>query len=201
MAEEQTAFLVSQETYLKSGVHIGTRFSTKYMESFIYKIRPDGLSVLNIQKIDERLRLAANLISTYEPEDVLVVGRRETAWKAVRAFSRVTGIKAFAGRYAPGILTNPKLEDYFEVKLMLVVDAWPDHNAVKDAMNVGIPIIALSDSNNQSNEIDLVVPCNNKGRKSLGLIFYILAREYLKSRGQLKEGQEPPFKIEDFVEE
>ncbi len=193
------AFLVPQDQYLKSGIHIGTKFRTRYMDSFIYKTRPDGLSVLNLQKIDERIKLAANMLAQHAPEDVLIVSRRENGWKAVKAFGKHTGAKVFAGRYPPGILTNPKLNTYTEVKIILVTDSWPDRNAIKDAMQIGVPVIALCDTNNQSNEIDLVVPCNNKGKKSLGLLFYILAREYLKTRGVI--GEEPPFSVDEFTEE
>ncbi len=200
MANE-TQFLVPQDVYLKSGIHIGTKFKSKYMSQFIYKSRPDGLSVLNLQKIDERIRLAANMLAQYKPEDILVVSRRENGWKSVKAFSHITGVKVFAGRYPPGILTNPNLRNFMEVKLILVTDAWPDKNAVKDAMQVGIPVIALCDTNNQSNEIDLVVPCNNKGKKSLGLLFFILAREFLRLKGEIQKDQEPPFKMEDFYDE
>ncbi|MBW3001703.1 30S ribosomal protein S2 [Candidatus Woesearchaeota archaeon] len=199
MAEQ--AFLVPQEKYLKSGIHIGTKFKTKYMAPFIYKTRPDGLSVLNLQKIDERIALAANLLSNYEPEDILISCRRENGWKAVKAFGKVTGCNVFAGRYPPGILTNPALENYMEVKIILVTDAWPDRNVIKDAKAIGIPVIALCDTNNQSNDIDFVVPCNNKGKKSLGLFFYILAREYLRNKGVLGTTEEPKFTVEDFTEE
>jgi small subunit ribosomal protein S2 len=192
-------FLVPQDQYLKSGIHIGTKFRTKYMDAFIYKTRPDGLSVLNLQKIDERIRQAANLLSQYAPQDILVCSRRENGWKAVKAFGKNTGIKVFAGRYPPGILTNPKLDTFIEVKCIFVTDSWPDRNAIKDAIQIGIPVIALCDTNNQSNEIDLVVPCNNKGKKSLGLLFYILAREYLRIRGLLTG--EPSFSVDDFTEE
>lgn len=198
---ENTSFLVPQDTYLKSGIHIGTKFRTKYMEPFIYKTRPDGLSVLNLQKIDDRLKLAGKFLGNYEPKDILIASRRENGWKAVKAFGNATGAKVFAGRYPPGILTNPALETFMQVRLILVADAWPDRNAINDALQIGIPVIALCDTNNQSNDIDLVVPCNNKGKKSLGLLFYILAREYLKNRGLLKEGEEPSFKIEDFTDE
>lgn len=200
MAEQQS-FLVPQDTYLKSGIHIGTKFRTKYMEAFIYKTRPDGLSVLNLQKIDERLRMAAQLLSQYEPQDILICSRRENGWKAVKAFGKHTGCKVFAGRYPPGILTNPALENYMEVNLILVTDSWPDRNAIKDAILGGIPVIALCDTNNQSNEIDFVVPCNNKGKKSLGLLFYLLARELLRNKGQLGPDEEPKFTIEEFTEE
>lgn len=198
MAENQS-FLVAQDQYLKSGIHIGTKFRTKYMERFIYKTRTDGLSVLNLQKIDERIKIASDFLSRYAPEDILIVCRRENGWKAVKAFSKLTGVKGFAGRYPPGILTNPKLDNYLEVKIMLVVDSWPDRNAVKDALSVGVPVIALCDTNNQSNDLDVVVPCNNKGKKSLGLFFYILTREFLKNKGLLKG--EPKFTVEDFTEE
>lgn len=200
MAEEEQ-FLVPTDVYLKAGIHIGTKFRTKYMEQFIYKTRSDGLSVLNLQKIDERLRIAANFLAQYNPEEILIVSRRENGWKAVRAFGKVTGCKIFAGRYPPGILTNLELESYMEVKIILVTDSWPDRNAILDALKVGIPVISLCDTNNQSNNIDLVVPCNNKGKKSLGLFFWILAREYLKGRGILKSGEELKEKLEDFTEE
>ena len=199
MAEEK--FLVARDVYLKSGIHIGTKFRTKYMEQFIYKTRPDGLSVLNLQKIDERIKIAAAFLAQYNPDDILGISRRENGWKAVELFGKLTGIRVFAGRYPPGILTNPNLEEYTEAKIMLVVDAWPDRNAVIDAVKVGIPVIALCDTNNQSNFIDLVVPCNNKGKKSLGLLFYILTKEFLMLKGKLKEGEELKEKLEDFTEE
>jgi len=198
---EEEKFLVPTDDYLKSGIHIGTKFKTRYMEKFIYKTRPDGLSVLNLQKIDERLNIAAKFLSQYDPEDILIVGRRESAWKPIKMFGKVTGTKVFAGRYPPGILTNPYLDNYIEIKVLLVVDSGPDRNAVIDAMKMGIPVVAICDTNNQSNDIDLVVPSNNKGKKSLGLFFWILAREYFRNRNILKKNEELKEKIEDFTEE
>ncbi|HLC57050.1 MAG TPA: 30S ribosomal protein S2 [Candidatus Nanoarchaeia archaeon] len=193
---ETQEFLVPLEQYLKEGIHIGTKFKTKYMENFIYKIRNDGLMILNVQEIDKRLKLAANFISNYNPEDIIVVCRRENGWKAVNAFSKVTGVRAFAGRYPPGILTNPDLETFTEAKLLFVTDPWQDKNVIKDAIKIGIPIIALCDTNNECNNLDFVVPCNNKGKRSLGLAYWILAREYQKSHGkEMKEG------VEEFSDE
>jgi len=196
MAEE--SFLVPSDVYFKAGVHIGTKFKTKYMKPFIYKVRPDGLSVLNVQQIDKRIRLSAKFLAQYAPEDVLIVCRRENGWEPVKLFGKLTGAKVIPSRYPPGILTNPNLDRFIEVKIMLVTDSWPDRNAINDALSVGIPVIGLCDTNNEANYLDLIIPCNNKGRRSLGLIFYLLAREYLRERGMLKE-EELPIKMEEFM--
>ena len=200
MSEAENLLIESNE-YLKSGIHIGTKFKSKYMANFIYKTRPDGLSVLNLKKIDERLKLAVAFLSNYDPEDILIVSRRENGWKALRKLAKLTGINVITGRYPPGILTNPNLETFTEPKVIMVCDPWTDKNAVEDAAKVGVPIVALCDTNNQSNNIDLVVPCNNKGKKSVGLVFYLLAREYMQKKGLLAGNEEMPAKIEDFVEE
>ena len=183
MTDENVDLLVPNEEYLKAGIHIGTKFKTKHMENFIYKTRNDGLSVLNIESIDARLRLAGELLAQYAPGDILIVSRRENGWKGVRKFAEITGCNGVDGRYPPGILTNPNLRNFTEAKIMLVTDVWPDRNAVQDAIKVGIPVIALCDTNNQVNNVDLVVPCNNKGKKSLGLAFYLLCKLYCEKRG------------------
>ena len=201
MAEEQENLLIDSKEYLKSGIHIGTKFKTKYMSEFIYKTRPDGLSVLNLKKIDERIGMAANLLANYKPEDILIVSRRENGWKALKLLNKLTGIQVITGRYPPGILTNPALETFIEPKIIMVCDPWPDKNAVDDANRVGVPIIALCDTNNQSNQIDLVVPCNNKGKKSVGIILYLITREYLKKKGILATGEELKESLDAFTEE
>lgn len=195
---EEENLLLPTNTYLKSGIHIGTKFKTKFMEPFIYKTRPDGLSVLNLQKIDERIRILINFLGQYNPEDILVVSRRENGWRGIKLLRKLTGINVIAGRYPPGILTNTDLENYIEAKVLMITDPWPDRNVIKDALKVGIPVIALCDTNNQANNIDLVIPCNNKGKKSLGIIFYLLTKGYLKSRGLSDEIE---YKLEDFYEE
>jgi len=195
------SLLVSTDQYLKAGIHIGTKFRTKYMEKFIYKTRPDGLSVLNLQKIDERIKICANFLAQYLPEEIIIVSRRENGWKSIRMFSKLTGVRVFAGRYPPGVLTNTNLDKFIEAKIILVTDSWPDRNVISDAMKIGIPVIALCDTNNQSNNIDLVVPCNNKGKKSLGLFFWILAKEYMKKREMIKNDSEFKATVDDFTEE
>ncbi|MFW6013765.1 MAG: 30S ribosomal protein S2 [Nanoarchaeota archaeon] len=199
MSEEE--FLVPTKQYLKTGIHIGTKFRSKYMEPFIYKTRPDGLSVLNLKKIDERIGVLIEFLSKYAPEDILIVSRRENGWKALRLFHELTGARVFPGRYPPGILTNPNLESFIEAKVMFVADPWPDRNAVIEALQIGIPVVALCDTNNQSNNVDLVIPCNNKGKKSLGLLFYIFTLHYMLKRGLIKSEEEFKYTVDDFTEE
>ena len=200
-AEQQESLLIDSNEYLKSGIHIGTKFKSKYMSSFIYKTRPDGLSVLNLKKIDERVGMAATLLSNYAPEDILIISRRENGWKALKLLAKLTGINVISGRYPPGILTNTNLETYTEPKILFVCDPWPDKNAVDDAARMGIPVIALCDTNNTSNKVDLVIPCNNKGKKSVGLVFYLITREYLRKRGVIATNEELQEKPEDFMDE
>lgn len=197
----EKALLIANDEYLKAGIHIGTKFKTKHMSNFIYKTRPDGLSVLNIQRIDERIKLLINFLSKYEPQDIIFVCRRENGWKALKLMNEITGIKIFAGRYLPGVLTNPNLKNYMEVKAIVVADPWPDKNAVGDALKIGIPVAALCDTNNQSNNLDLVVPCNNKGKKSVGLLVYLLSKHYALNRGIIKKEADFKYNVEDFTED
>ncbi len=199
--QETETKLVPTDMYLKTGIHVGTKFKTKHMSQFIYKTRPDGLSVLDVEKIDERIKLAIQLLQQYEPNEILIVCRRENGWKPVKLLEAMTGTKVFAGRYPPGILTNSNLEDFIEAKVMVVVDAWADRNAVADALKKGIIVIALCDTNNQCNNIDLVVPCNNKGRKSLGLFFYLFTREYMQTRNLIQKEEDMRYKLDDFLED
>ena len=200
MAEEET-LLITTEDYLKSGIHIGTKFRTAFMKKFIYKTRSDGLSVLNIANIDERIKYAAQLLANYAPEDILVVSRRENGWKPVRMFAHVTGAKGFPGRYPPGILTNVQLKNFTEGRMIIVVDPIPDKNVIADAIKVGLPIIALCDTNNTANNLDYIIPCNNKGKKSLGLVFWLLSKLYLEYRGESNKGQAFDYTVEQFTEE
>ncbi|MEM2874220.1 MAG: 30S ribosomal protein S2 [Candidatus Nanoarchaeia archaeon] len=186
-ASMEEELLVPMEQYLAAGIHIGTKIRTKQMMPFVYKVNPQGLSTLNLSEIDKRLRLAAKILSKYNPDDIVVVCRRENGWKAVSAFAKYIGCKYFAGRYPAGIITNLNLKNFFEPKLMLVADPYPDKNAVHDALISGVPLIALCDTNNTIENVDFIIPCNNKGARSLGLIFWILATQYLKERGDQQE--------------
>jgi len=185
MTTKETKSLIPVEDYLSAGIHIGTKFKTNDMKEFIYKINPNGLAILDVQKIDERLKKVSAFISRYDAKNILVIGRRENSWKGVKKFAETIGANYYIGRYPAGVITNPNLKDYIEPKLLIVSDPWIDKNAIRDALTNGIPIVALCDSNNVTKKIDIAIPCNNKGAKSLGLVYWILTNEYLKNKGKL----------------
>jgi len=192
--------LIEVEEYLSAGTHIGTKVKTKSMAPFIYKVNPAGLTILDVQKIDDRLKLAAKFLARYDPKDILIVGRRENSWKSIKTFAKYTGVNYFVGRYPAGILTNPELETFAEPKVIMITDPWPDKNAIRDAVKIGIPIVALCDSNNTTRAVDLIIPCNNKGAKSLSLIYWILANQFLREKGTLPKTKTIDAKPEDFME-
>jgi len=178
-------FLIKQETYLEAGIHIGTKLKVVDMNPFIYRVRNDGLYVLDLRKIDERIRMAGKLLAKYEPGEIMVVASRTYSGNAASVFANLTGIKIFQGRFIPGILTNVSRSDFVEPKLLLICDPKSERQAVTEAGTMGIPIVGLCDSDNGTSFIDWVVRCNNKGRRSLALIFYLLAREYQMGRNKI----------------
>ncbi len=179
---EHVDTLVPIEDYLKSSIHLGTRVITPDMRQFVYKRRADGLAVFNTALLDKKIKEAADFLAKYSPEDVIVVGKREAGWKALELFSTVTGIRIFTKKYPAGILTNSNLEDFFEIDLVFICDPWLDKNAFNDALRIKIPVFAICDTNNYTNKITQILPGNNKSSKSLGMIFYLLAKLYTEKR-------------------
>lgn len=195
---ESEQLLIDQAVYLEAGVHIGTKITTPGMRRFIYKIREDGLFLLNLSTINERVQLAAGLLSRFEPKQIVVTASRIYAISAATKFAEVTGAKLMAGRMMPGVFTNPKREDYSEPDIMLVSDTRNERQAIREASKTSIPTVALCDTDNLIKYVDFIIPCNNKGRRSLALIYFLLAREFLKEKGLIKSNEEFNYKISDF---
>jgi small subunit ribosomal protein S2 len=193
-------WLVSLEEYIKAGVHIGTKIKNKQTKKFIARIRSDGLAIIDVMKLDERLRLSTKLLSKYEPYQILAVGRREAARKPLQMLNKYTGINVYPKRYPPGLLTNPALDIFKDVDVVIITDPILDRNALLDAYRTGKITIAFVDTNNSLSYIDIAIPANNRGAKSLALLYYIIAREYLRNRGLLSKRGELPISYEEFME-
>ncbi|MDD4308383.1 MAG: 30S ribosomal protein S2 [Thermoplasmata archaeon] len=196
--ETKQPLLIPEESYLSSGVHIGTEQKSADMKRFLFKVRSDGLYMLDFKLTDQRIRTAGKFMATFKPEDILIVSARQYGQKPVRTFAKKIGAKYFAGRFVPGTLTNPRLADYIEPQLLLVTDPAADQQAVREALNVGIPIIGLCDANNETKNMDVIIPSNNKGRRALATVYWLLTREYMKNRGLVKNDEEFGMEIEDF---
>ena len=190
--------LLPRDTILSAGIHIGTRMKTKDMEPFIYRVRSDGLFVLDVKKTDDRIRAAAKFLARFEPAKVAVAAARLYAQEPIKKFCEVTGSTPLVGRFIPGMLSNPLYPNRVDPEVIVVSDPRADAQAVKEASNVGIPIVALCSTDNEFAGVDLVIPTNNKGRRALAVIFWLLARQILRERGELAVDKEPTATIEDF---
>ncbi len=175
--------LVPVEEYLAAGIHIGTQQKSKDMKKFIYRVRGDGLYILDIRETDERIKTAAKFLNQFDAPNILVVTSRQYGQYPAKKFAETIGGMAVTGRFIPGMLTNQNLHNYIEPEVVVVTDPIGDAQVVKEAVQSGIPILALCDTNNMTSFVDLVIPTNNKGRKALGMIYYLLTREMLRLRG------------------
>ncbi|MGD8544865.1 MAG: 30S ribosomal protein S2 [Candidatus Bathyarchaeota archaeon] len=190
--------LLQRDTLLSAGTHIGTRMKMKDMEQFVYRIRPDGLFVLDIKKMDERIRTAAKFLARFEPSKIAVAAARLYAQEPVGKFCQVTGAIPIIGRFIPGILSNPLYPERIEPEVLIVSDPRADSQAVREASLVGLPIIALCSTDNDFSEVDLVIPTNNKGRRALAVVYWLLARQVLREKGDLSLDEDLSLTIDDF---
>ena len=199
--KQDEGMTIPEETYMTSGAHIGTRQKTSDIKDFIYKVRNDGLYIIDVKKTDERIKTAAKFISKYNPEGILVVSVRQYGQKPIRMMAEHIGIQLIDGRFRPGTLTNPSSRGFLEPELLIVTDPLADMQALHEAKNVGIPVIGLCDTNNETKYLDLVIPTNNKGRRALALVYWHLTRSILKEKGKIKSLDDFKPSVEDFEAE
>lgn len=200
--EEKTdGMSISEETYMTSGAHIGTRQKTADIKDFIYKVRNDGLYIIDVKKTDERIKTAAKIIKKYDPKSILAVSIRQYGQKPIQKLSEYTDIQTLPGRFRPGTLTNPSSKGFLEPELLIVTDPLADQQALHEAENIGIPVIGLCDTNNETKFLDLIIPTNNKGRRALALVYWLLTREVLMQKGKIKKYDDFKATVEDFEAE
>ncbi len=182
-AKKKSDMLIPLEEYVKAGIYLGTRVVTPDMRQYVYRRRADGLAIFNTDTIDEKMKEGIEYLSKFDAEDVILVCKREAGWKAAEKFSELTGIRVFTKKYPAGILTNTALPDFFENELTIVTDAWLDKNALNDTLRVNKKVLMICDTNNFSKGANQIIIGNNKSPRSLGVIFYLLSRGYLKAKG------------------
>ncbi|MBE45806.1 MAG: 30S ribosomal protein S2 [Euryarchaeota archaeon] len=189
---EATSPLVPLDVYERHAVHIGTNQKSADMREFLDTMHQDssGLHIIDVNQTDSRIRVVANFLSNYEASRVLVVSARQYGQRPARKFAQSIGARHIVGRFIPGTLTNPRLRTYTEPEVILVTDPAADSQALSEAVKSGLPVVAICDANNRLRNVDLALPANNKGRRSLALIYWLLSREILKSRGTVKNDME-----------
>lgn len=190
--------LLPQDTMLSAGIHIGTRMKMKDMIPFIYRVRPDGLFVLDVKKTDERIRVSAKFLARFEPSKIAAVSARLYGRSPVEKFCEVVGATPIIGRFIPGLLSNPLYPNRIEPSVVIVSDPKADVQAVKEASSIGIPVVALCSTDNDFSYVDLVIPTNNKGRRALAVIYWLLARQIMRERGEIPPDGEISQSIDDF---
>ncbi len=198
-AKEKEAASI-QELFVKNGLYIGSRIKVKHMEKFIYKLRPDGVYLIDINKTIERLNIAAKFISYFKPEEVVVVSTHVYGITPVQKFCEYTRCIPIVEHFEPGIFTNPSLKDYLEPELVLVSDPRYDNQAVIEAKIARIPVIGMCSTDNMIANIDLVIPMNNRGRLALPYAFWYLAQRVLIERGELTPELSEKLKPEEFLQ-
>ncbi|MGC8556200.1 MAG: 30S ribosomal protein S2 [Conexivisphaera sp.] len=196
--EPQQEDQMSTKALVATGIRIGTTVRTKFMEQFIARMRPDGLYILDMNKILYRIDVAGRFLARIEPGKLLVYSSREFARTPIEKFCELVGCRAVTGRFMPGMLTNPQLPYYLEAEAVLVVDPLLDSQAVAEASRMGIPVVALCDTDCVPSDVDLIIPANNRGRKALAAVFWLLARSTLIHSGALSPEQPMKYSIEDF---
>ncbi len=187
-----------EKMILSTGIRVGTPVKTKYMIPFIVRANPEGLYILDIGKTLARIDVAAKFISRADISKVAVTSAREYGKTPVEKFCELTGATQILGRFMPGTFTNPSLPDYMEPEIVIITDPQADQQAVIEATRAGVPVIAISNSDNVTSKVDLVIPANNRGRKALATAYWLLAREVLKKQGKIKSDKEMTVSIDDF---
>jgi small subunit ribosomal protein S2 len=195
---EQTEAIDVKKLIERSGLRVGTNVKTKFMKSFITKTTDEGLYMLDGDMTFEKIMTSAKFINRVGAENIIVCSGRQYAGIPIEKFCEMTGAKHHLGRFMPGTLTNPSLPYYIEPKIVFISDPEVDEQALIEATNAGIPVIGLSNTENITSKLDIIIPANNRGRRALATMYWLLVRQILIEKGELKENESMKKEIEDF---
>ena len=195
---EQTEAIDVKKLIERSGLRVGTNVKTKFMKSFITKTTDEGLYMLDGDMTLEKFMTSAKFINRVGAENIIVCSGRQYAGIPIEKFCEMTGAKHHLRRFMPGTLTNPSLPYYIEPKIVFISDPEVDEQALIEATNAGIPVIGLSNTENITSKLDIIIPANNRGRRALATMYWLLVRQILIEKGELKENESMKKEIEDF---
>ena len=195
---EQTEAIDIKKKILSTGIRVGTQVKTKFMIPFITKASPEGIYMLDLDITLEKIKTAAKFINRLGPDNLIVCSGRQYAETPIEKFCEMLGAKQLLGRFMPGTLTNPSLPYYIEPKLVFISDPQVDEQAIIEATNAGIPIIGIANTDNITSNLDVIIPANNRGRKALATVYWLLVRQILIEKGELKENESMKYEIDDF---
>ena len=195
---EQTEAVDIKKLIERSGLRVGTNVKTKFMKSFITKTTDEGLYMLDGDMTLEKIMTSAKFINRVGAENIIVCSGRQYAGIPIEKFCEMTGAKHHLGRFMPGTLTNPSLPYYIEPKIVFISDPEVDEQALIEATNAGIPVIGLANTENITSKLDIIIPANNRGRRALATMYWLLVRQILIEKGELKENESMKYEIEDF---
>ena len=195
---QQTEATDIKKKILTTGIRVGTQVKTKFMKPFITKASPEGLYMLDLDITLEKIQTAAKFINRLGTDKLIVCSGRQYAETPIEKFCEILDSKKLLGRFMPGTLTNPTLPYYIEPKLVLISDPQVDEQAVTEATNAGIPVIGIANTDNITSNVDIIIPANNRGRKALATVYWLLVRQILIERGELREDEPMTHEIDDF---
>lgn len=197
-AEATIAPGLSERALLSTGIRIGTLVKTKSMAQFVNRTQANGLHVLDVSKTLSRIDTAAKFIARGEIGRVVVYSAREYAKTPIEKFCEATGAVALTGRFMPGTFTNPLFPRHLDPEIIVVADPAVDFQALDEASKLGIPVVAICDTDNITANVDIVIPANNRGRSALAAIFWLLARYVMMHTGAISSEKQMSSTIEDF---
>jgi small subunit ribosomal protein S2 len=196
--ERAVSSQVSEKILISTGIRVGTLVKTKSMVPFISRIRHDGLHIIDVNKTINRVEVAGKFIARSDIKRVVVCSSKDYGKTPVEMFCSLTEAIPMVGRFMPGTFTNPLFSKHIDPEIVMVVDPSLDAQPIDEAKKVGTPVIALCDTNNVTENIDVVIPANNRGRKALAAIFWLLTKSVLTNTGILPPDEQLKYSIEDF---